>query len=138
MVFKMPGDRVKRIFFFWAGIAAIAGACWIIMGRIDVLRHYSAAAGVVIEMQKEFDSGGRARYHPFIKFKTAKNEEITFVSYSPGKYAAGTEVEVLYEPDKPKATAVLNSFSALWGLPLVMMFAGIGGVCIGFERRRSA
>ena len=127
MAVETPPDNnalrtVKIIVFTIVGLALMVGAvCWAVSAWAFVARA-AAAPGLVIRL----NAGGA---HPEVSFTTAAGQVI---DYPQGGmiwgYRVGDKVEVLYEPDNPAGSAVLNQSGALWGFVAMDFLLGAGFV----------
>lgn len=89
--------------------------------------------GKVVRLIPSMDSKGRVRYTPDFQY-TAKSgmvySTISNFSSNPPEYTVGQSIPVLYEPGHPE-TAMLDSFGALWFLPVLFGCFGIGILACG-------
>ena len=99
----------KVVVFTLVGLALMVGAvCWAVSTRAFVARAASAP-GVVVKL----NAGGA---HPQVRFTTATGEAVeTPQGGMIWGYRVGDKVEMLYEPDNPTGSAVINRPGALWG-----------------------
>lgn len=76
----------------------------------------------------------RMAYFPTVSFTTAKGEAITFRSRTGGRSppAAGTEVDVIYDPGNPRDTETAT-FGSLWLFPVVTAVLGLPFLLIGLS-----
>ena len=121
---------VKIIVFTLVGLALMVSAvCWAISTRHFVARA-AAAPGVVVKL----NAGGA---HPEIRFTTAAGQ---VVEYPQGGMIWGDQmgdhVEVLYTPENPTGSAVLNRPDALWGFVAMDFLMGAGFVLLSQLARR--
>ena len=115
---------LKIIVFTIVGLALMVGAvCWANSTRRFVARAV-AVPGVVIRL----NAGGA---HPEVRFTTAAGQVI---DYPQGGmiwgYRVGDKVEVLYEPENPTGSAVLDRPGALWGFVAMDFLMGAGFVLL--------
>lgn len=113
---------MKNLIFIGVGIFVITGAgVWAFLNWRFV-SNAATARGVVVKL----NAGGS---HPQIKFTTAEGKEI---EYAQGGlifgYKPGDEVDVFYERQNPQIASV-DSFSALWGFPILALI--LGGCALG-------
>ena len=121
----------------WGSLATMALAIFFFVSNAFFWVRAESATGIVIgeKAMEQTLSGSRRNissppaYAPFVRFKTASGEEVTFLSnvgYGKGlNYGTDTEVAVLYLAGDPKAAKV-KSYSELFGLPVVLF--AFGGV----------
>lgn len=115
---------VKIIVFTVVGLALMVGAvCWAVSTRRFVAQAV-AAPGVVIRL----NAGGA---HPQVRFTTAAGQTI---EYPQGgmiwAYRVGDKVKVLYVPENPAGSAVLNRPGALWGFVAMDFLLGAAFVLL--------
>lgn len=85
----------------------------------------AAASGTVTRL----NAGGS---HLQVRFTTAAGDVVEYAQNGLiGGYQAEDTVEVLYDPRDPKASAVINSFGALWGFTLIGFVSGAAFVGLG-------
>ncbi len=89
------------------------GAIHVAADRLDFVKNAARAPGIVSAL----NAGGS---HPQIEFVSQAG---TAVSYPQGGlifgYRTGDAVQVLYRPADPRRTACIDSFGALWFLPIL-------------------
>ena len=115
---------LKIIVFTMVGVALMVGAvCWAVSTRRFVARA-ATAPGVVVKL----NAGGS---HPEVRFTTATGK---IIEYPQGGmiwgYRVGDRVEVLYEPENPAGSAVLNRPGALWGFVAMDFLMGAAFVLL--------
>lgn len=107
---------LKSIILFVAGLGflmAAASSAW----RTS---HFIAASEVVAGSVSSLNAGGS---HPQIEFATRAGEAISYPQGGLiGGYKTGDHVKVRYDPANAKGTASLDTFGALWMVPLVLTF----------------
>ena len=130
-----PAASIKGLLFAVVGVVLLAIAGYLASERYSLVAQASRAPGVV----KSLNAGGS---HPQIEFTSSTGE---VVSYPQGGmifgYQAGQPVEVLYRPQSPSSTAVINDRGALWGtavllgaMGLIFVLAGMGSFSSGRKR----
>ncbi len=115
----------------------------VIVGAIIILasllwgfssRQFISSAAVAKGVVTKLDAGGS---HPEIQFLTNAGEKIEYPQGGLiGGYQVGDRVSVLYDEKNPQ-TAVVNSFGALWGFPLLAFILGIWFIIAGLLFRRA-
>ena len=115
---------VKSAVFTLVGVALLISAVgWAVSTRRFVARA-ATTPGVVIRL----NAGGS---HPEVRFTSAAGHVI---EYPQGGmiwgYRVGDTVEVLYKPDNPTGSAVINRPGALWGLVAMDFLLGAGFVLL--------
>ena len=116
---RSPADRLKSYVFIVVGALLFGGAvCWAWSTHAFV-GAASRAPGRVTRL----NAGGA---HPQIAFWAADGQTY---SYPQGGliagYKVGDRVLVLYDPQHPQQGAVVDTFGALWGFPLLMGLLGL-------------
>ncbi len=116
--------RVKIIVFTLVGLALMVSAvCWAV-STFHFVARAASAPGLVVKL-----NGGGA--HPEVRFTTAAGGTI---EYPQGGMIwgcrAGDRVEVLYEPENPTGSAVINRPGALWGFVAMDFTLGAGFVLL--------
>jgi hypothetical protein len=95
----------------------------------NFVRSAATADGVVIEnVWSRSTNSSSGTYHPRVRFRTPRGQEIDFVSdtgSTPASFRVHDNVQVFYDPENP-TKASINSFGSLWMLPLI--FSGLGSV----------
>ena len=117
---------------FLVGIPALVGA-WLIFTaarrwrRLRVLAASGQRATArVVDNQLESWSEGRTRFRPVVTFRAGSGQEVTTVLADLGgfrSHVVGTEIEVLYDPQKPIEAAPVRKGGA--GLILTLVFGRI-------------
>jgi uncharacterized integral membrane protein len=111
---------MKGLFFAIVGGMLLIAAAIAAVGVYRFRESASRADGVV----ERLNAGGS---HPQIRFTTTSGDS---VSYAQGGlifgYDSGDRVQVLYRPERPQATARLDSVGAIWAMPLLLGFLGAG------------
>ncbi len=120
---------VGRIAFFFVGgvlalilLVGVVGA----VQSMQIRTSYTRVAGTVVDVDQGAGSGGGLEFTPIIQFSTTDGETWQFRSSvtensRPARTAA---IDVLYDPSDP-ASAVEDTFAALWLVPVMMI--GVGG-----------
>lgn len=120
-----PSLRAVKVFVFTiVGTALMVGAlCWAVSTRRFVARA-AHAPGTVVKL----NAGGS---HPEVRFTTVEGQ---VVEYPQGgmiwSYRVGDQVEVLYAPERPASSAVINQPGALWGFVAMDFLMGAGFVLL--------
>ncbi|NCC21314.1 MAG: DUF3592 domain-containing protein [Alphaproteobacteria bacterium] len=89
------------------------------------------APGTVVELESVYSSssdGGGYTYYPVVRFNTREGESVRFRSGSgsnPPMYSTGEAVTVLYDPNAPRRSAMIDAGWMNWILPGAVGFAGI-------------
>jgi len=110
-----------------AFVPLLIGAGLVFAGTATALskRSFTRAASVASGVVTRLNAGGS---HPEIEFMTTSGTKVT---YPQGGlifgYRPGQQVRVLYDPQDPSKTACVDSFGAMWFVPL--MLTGLG-VCL--------
>lgn len=116
------GLILRGVILLMIGLVALALSCCLALERKRFLETAQRAPGEVVAR----NAGGA---HPEIRFVDHAGEVI---SYPQGGliwgYREGMQVEVLYEPNHPRRSAVVRDAGALWGVPA--LFGAVGGVLI--------
>ena len=115
---------LKIIVFTLVGVALMVSAlCWAVSTRRFVARA-ATAPGLVIKL----NAGGA---HPQVRFTTAAGEVIEYPQDGMiWGYRVGDRVEVLYAPENPAGSAVLNRPGALWGFVAMDFLMGAAFVLV--------
>ena len=125
--------RNSRILFRVFGFVGIVSgsvfggiAGWIAVSNWDLSRHGLRAESTIVEMREtEGDSG--STYAPVYQYADRAGVSHTVASSSsssPPEYVVGQKVTVLYHATNPQG-AEIESFSALWMLPIVFGVAAV-------------
>lgn len=111
----------------------IIGLCLLGYGVLKIFNRRRQAAqsrqtmGVVKSLiEREGDEG--SLWHPQVEFQTAEGARAHFVSELGTQrafYSVGQQVKIIYNPRNP-AQAEINSFWALYFVPVIFLF--IGGI----------
>ncbi len=111
---------MKGLVFAAIGVTLLIAAMIAMVG-VQRFRDTAASADGVVE---RLNAGGS---HPQIRFTTDSGASI---SYAQGGlifgYRPGDPVRVMYRPDRPQATARLDSIGAMWAMPLLLGLLGSG------------
>jgi hypothetical protein len=106
----------------------ISGSLIKIIGNIFFLRLAKTAVGTVVGFKTGRSSDRHTVYLPIVEFAPAANNhkiQITSsVGANPPDYKIGDEVDVRFLPKNPR-TGRINSFWAIWALPLICCAAGV-------------
>ena len=109
---------LKIIVFTVVGVALMVGAVW----RASATRRFVARAASAAGEVTKLNAGGS---HPEVRFTTAAGQVIEYPQGGMiSGYRVGDRVEVLYEPESPRSSAVLNRPGALWGFTLTTFLMG--------------
>ncbi|MBW4564695.1 MAG: DUF3592 domain-containing protein [Mojavia pulchra JT2-VF2] len=130
----------SKFFLTFGSIFAGIGSIFAVTGIMFGINTHSfvgtavSTQGTVIDLKLHLstDSKGRSSsfYYPVVKFAPNSGEPIIFESNAgskPPAFTKGQQVEVLYDPQKPKS-AMINSWFELWFLPA--MFTGMGSLFV--------
>jgi hypothetical protein len=95
------------------------------------------ARGTVVSLQLESDSDS-STYHPVVRFSTTDDSSVEFkdrVGTDPPAYHPGDTVAVLYDPELPQGTAIIDRGWWNWLLPgavcLFGLLVGAAGLFMG-------
>lgn len=126
----MSAINTVKYLFLCIGLLMLAGA----VASWNHARTFMATAltaqGEVIELLAERTQSNSVTYSPVVAFTTANGEYIEFTSSTssyPPAYAPGEQVEVFYQPGKPR-DAQLDGMFEQWGVVLIFGFMGL---CFG-------
>ncbi len=121
---------LKSIVFVALGLALLVLSAISSVNSWRFQNEATHARGVVIGL----NAGGS---HPQIWFMTTSGRSI---SYAQGGlifgYAPGEQVEVLYDPKLPQASATLDRWETVWSTPLLLGLMGLGFVVGGWTTAR--
>jgi len=130
--------------FLGVGVFGMTVALALAQRPIRLLRAGGRARGALLETEGGMEAGthgaGHMTYFPSVAFRTARGEEIIFSSPTGGscKPAAGTQVDVIYDPECPREAEIV-SFRTLWFFPSLTAFftapfliIGVSGVVSRF------
>lgn len=137
----MAFDPVVSYGFIAAGTFAQAAAVMLARRPLRLLRAGGRARGRVVGSEEDVVSGGRdapRRFHfPRIAFTTANGAAIVFRSRTGRRVAeaAGTDVDVLYDPAAPHE-AEAATFRNLWMFPLLASAFGLPFLVLGLAALR--
>jgi len=141
--------NIKLIFII--PVCLIAGGLYSLLNTSIFLSKAIEATGIIESQQKSTrttyatdkhgnrrNTGSVIEYQPIIRFKTNNGKRVRFnsliiingTSERSKKYLTGRKVQVLYEPQDPKKSARINSFSAKWGVTLFLFIFGLLGLFI--------
>lgn len=132
--------------FFGCGVVMVAAGLFLYVQAWRFVRTAVHAEGTVTGLVEKAGKEKKTLYYPVCKFQDSQGAEHEIQSDIPRedttKWAAGTEVPVLYQPDDPRK-AKLDDFGDVWGLAfetcfIGAFFAGLGLVflLIGFVVRK--
>lgn len=133
------GDILRASVFIPMGVFLICLTFWLVEDRLGFVAQAQRAQGHVSAV----NAGGS---HPQIDFSDATGR---VVSYPENGlifgYAIGDRVDVLYRPESPATTAIIDDRGALWGASLLaglfaLVFLSGGGyhLTVWSKRRRMA
>jgi hypothetical protein len=130
----MSQTKILRLVF---GIFGIVGLGLLIGGVISVqhtrqfIQTAISAPGVVVENvlreDRTSNRGSSWAYYPRIRFRTADDQEISFISdvgTRPPSYRVNEPVTVLYDPRQPYSASI-RSFGSLWAGSIVLLAMGV-------------
>ncbi|WP_144630520.1 DUF3592 domain-containing protein [Bordetella genomosp. 13] len=124
---RFSANFLRGLLFALVGLFLVASTGYLAYERVQFLRTSQVADGRVVEL----NAGGS---HPQIEFETAAHERI---SYPQGGmiygYEPGQQVKVRYMADNPRATAVLDTFGAMWGMDALMAGMGLIFLLVGLS-----
>ncbi|SAI24392.1 Protein of uncharacterised function (DUF3592) [Bordetella ansorpii] len=124
---RSTANFMRALLFTLVGLFLVASTGYLCYERAQFIRHSQVADGRVVKL----NAGGS---HPQIEFDTADNQRI---SYPQGGmifgYEAGRQVKVRYLAENPQATAVLDTFGALWGMDAMMGAVGFIFLALGLS-----
>jgi hypothetical protein len=108
------------------GVGFLIAAAFSVQSTREFLRTSIVVPGRVVKL----NAGG---YHPEIEFVTKSGEH---VSYPQGgiliaAMEVGQDVEVRYLPEQPIPTATVNTFRAIWDMPIFLATMGLGAILVG-------
>ncbi|MEK7898137.1 DUF3592 domain-containing protein [Burkholderia contaminans] len=108
------------------GIGFLIAAGFSVHATREFLRTSIVVPGRVVKL----NAGG---YHPEIEFVTKAGQH---VSYPQGgllisAMTVGQDVEVRYLPEQPIPTATVNTFRAIWDMPIFLLTMGLGAIVVG-------
>ncbi|MCO1369849.1 DUF3592 domain-containing protein [Burkholderia multivorans] len=108
------------------GVGFLIAAAFSVQSTREFLRNSIIVPGRVVKL----NAGG---YHPEIEFVTKSGEH---VSYPQGgiliaAMKVGQDVEVRYSPEQPIPTATVNTFRAIWDMPIFLATMGLGAILVG-------
>ncbi|KWF17608.1 DUF3592 domain-containing protein [Burkholderia pseudomultivorans] len=108
------------------GVGFLIAAAFSVQSTREFLRTSIVVPGRVVKL----NAGG---YHPEIEFVTKSGERI---SYPQGgiliaAMTVGQDVEVRYLPEQPIPTATVNTFRAIWDMPIFLATMGLGAILVG-------
>lgn len=114
------------------GVLLMIGGVLLLRSVLRFRRSAVAARGRVVRLTSP--GTGLRRRIPEFEFVTENGDEVTVVSTSAyGRFFAGDEVPVLYDPTNPRR-ARIDTLSHLYGFPTVLMLAGAAAVGIWVAR----
>ena len=109
---------LKALVFALAGLVMLRVAVYCVVSTRDFLARAHVAEGEVVRL----NAGGS---HPEVRFVTDKGQEVEYPQGGMiGGYHAGDHVTVLYDPENPAMSPVLNTFGALWGFNITDFLMG--------------
>lgn len=127
------------VLFAAIGILLLAIGVFVTRRTRQFIAAAETAEGVVLENLWQYSSSRNSSgtYHPRVRFRTQRGNEVEFVSdtgSSPPSYRPNESVEVVYDPENPQRASI-NSFWNLWlgsiilfGLGVVFTGVGVGPI----------
>ncbi|MGS7252940.1 DUF3592 domain-containing protein [Pseudomonas sp. SK] len=133
------GDLLRALVFLPLGLCLLYLTLWLVDDRLGFLAQAQRAQGTVSAL----NAGGS---HPQIDFTDATGKVTSYPeSGLIFGYAVGDQVGVLYRPEAPAASAIIDDRGALWGASLLaglfaLVFTSGGGYHLAawIRRRRTA
>ncbi|MET3674596.1 MULTISPECIES: DUF3592 domain-containing protein [unclassified Pseudomonas] len=133
------GDLLRALVFIPLGLCLLSLTLWLVEDRLGFVAQAQRAQGNVSAL----NAGGS---HPQIDFTDTTGNVISYPeSGLIFGYAVGDQVGVLYRPEAPTATAIIDDRGALWGASLLaglfaLVFTSGGGYHLAawIRRRRMA
>lgn len=122
--------RVAMPILIVIGCAMIFGGYHFGQKMIDLTEHGARAPGRVVSMESSRNSDGDTMYYPVVEFTDGKGRSTRFrdsFGSSHPSSRVGDDVKVLYLPDMPEPSAVIDRGWMNWLLP-----GGLGGVGVLF------
>jgi hypothetical protein len=122
--------RVAMPILLVIGCAMIYGGYHFGQKMINLTDHGVRAAGRVVSMESSTNSDGDTSYYPVVEFRDDKGRNTRFrdsFGSSHPSYRTGDDVTVLYLPDMPQPSAVIDRGWMNWLLP-----GGLGGAGVLF------
>lgn len=92
---------------------------------LNFLENGERTTGIVTELISVYDDDG-VTYKPVFKFKTSKNEDITYthpISSSPPQWRVGETTGLIYDPDKPEDAKILTYFGMFGWAVIILSIA---------------
>ncbi|GLO29052.1 DUF3592 domain-containing protein [Pseudomonas asiatica] len=107
------GDILRASVFIPVGLFLLCLTFWLVEDRLGFVAHAQRAQGNVSAV----NAGGS---HPQIDFRDATGRVISYPENGLiFGYAIGDRVDVLYRPEAPATTAIIDDRGALWGASLL-------------------
>lgn len=114
--------KLVKVIFFITGLILIVLSIFLFKSSSDFIKSSSTALGVIANLERDDDV-----YYPVVRFQTADNTEIEFMSSTgsnPPAYSAGEKVEVLFDSNNP-SEAKIKSFFSMWFATLITLAIGL-------------
>jgi len=129
-------ERILNLAFFGLGIGLIGLAVAQTVLSVRRRRTWVWSTGKVVGYRRERDDKHRGFYYfPRIEYSVGDRAYVCCASSGRGvrSFEVGQSVPILYDPRNPEQADLATAF-ALWLLPIVLMFFGLGFVLvIGFK-----
>lgn len=107
------GDLLRAVLFIPLGLCLLYLTLWLVADRLGFMAQAQRAEGNVSAL----NAGGS---HPQIDFTDATGKVVSYAeSGLIFGYAVGDRVGVLFRPEAPAATAIIDDRGALWGASLL-------------------
>ncbi|TAL30610.1 MAG: DUF3592 domain-containing protein [Alphaproteobacteria bacterium] len=122
--------RIAMPILLVIGCAMIYGGYHFGQKMISLTEHGTRAEGKVVALETSRNSDGDTSYYPVVEFRDDKGRNVRFrdgFGSSHPSYRTGDDVTVLYLPDMPQPSAVIDRGWMNWLLP-----GGLGGVGVLF------
>lgn len=119
------GDLPRALVFTPLGLFLLFITLWLVQNQLDFLAHAHRAEGHVSAL----NAGGN---HPQIDFTDANGKTFSYPQngFISG-YEVGDRVTVLYRPEDPYVSAIIDSPGALWAWSLGAGLLGISFTAAG-------
>lgn len=95
--------------------------------------------GTVVRLQLDSGSENQSTYHPVVRFSVSAGQQVEFkdgVGTNPPSYHANDTVTVLYAPDSPQGTAIIDRGFWNWLPTVLLCLFGAILVAAGLQVRR--
>jgi len=121
--------RIFFVFLLLDSVLLCFGASAVFVWNVIFIANANKTTGIVVDVKERKSEQGNPLFCPVVEYVDDTGKQRTFSPNSwqyPSPYEKGDSVSVAYHRNK----SVIDDFTSLWLLPLILFIVGLGAIPI--------